>query len=99
AAEAVEVAADWIRSCEGTQLYAVPDALRNADYWPSLLASTILTDNQIDLFVLGLLRAWRSIGDNGKFPGIYQADVLNRRGSIALCSGYSRRSPKPIHVF
>jgi hypothetical protein len=98
-ADAVKVAADWIKSCQGTQLYEVPDALRNADYWPSLVSSTVLTDNQIDLFVLGLLRAWRSVGDDGKFPGIYQADVLNRRGIIALGSGYSRREPKPIHVF
>lgn len=82
--------------------YALSDGMRNADYWLGLVTNAphAFDENQIDLFVFGVLRAWRSVGDdNGRLPGIYQVDVLNRRGLIALGSGYIRRSPKPVKVF
>jgi len=50
------------------------------DHWLSLISnsSTTFDDNQIDLSVFGQLRSWRSVGDNGQFPGVYRVDVLKQ---------------------
>jgi hypothetical protein len=102
---------DWLRSCNDTfvtgkehpRMYTREDGVRNAKYWSELISrnGSLFREDQIDLFIFGFLRATRSIGSNPPkgFPGIYQADVMTRRGVIALGSGYVRRSANPIRLF
>ncbi len=67
---------------------------KNAKLWISTAEDSKKTfsDNQINLFVLGYLRALRSNGNNDPhgFPGIFQADVMMRRGTVALKIGTVR---------
>ena len=62
-------------------------------------------DEVLDLLVLGFLRAQRSNGSNGNdgFPGIYQADVMLRRGAEAtgvVCRwGTKTRSCRRIQLY
>lgn len=107
----VDAVADWLISCKDfvnpdsrdKRLYAIGDAERSANYWKSQIAADrrAFTEDQIDLLVLGLLRAQVSNGANAPrgFPGIYQADVLTRRGVIALGSGFIRGSATPVRLF
>lgn len=86
-----------------TKLYNRDDALRNARYWRELLQRNpaLFTDDTIDLLVFGYLRARRSTGDNDPngFPGIFQADVMLRRGIIAVGTGYPPGAPSPVTIF
>jgi hypothetical protein len=106
----IETVTNWLASCDefyspNTQfhrLYNLRDALKNVTYWREKIAENenAFDDEQIDLLVLGLLRAQLSNGSDKPrgFPGIFQADVLTRRGVIAL-GGYARGSERPITFF
>ena len=105
---AVEAVAAWLSSCDGfispkgKKLYALGDALKSAAYWKEKVDAdeNAFDDEQVDLLVLGLLRAQMSNGDDRPkgFHGIYQADVLTRRGVIAV-GGYARGTKKPFVPF
>lgn len=84
-------------------MYNRADGARNAAYWRDLTARdpNAFTDDQIDLLVFGFLCAQVSVGDDKPrgFPGIYQADVMNRRGTIALGRGYVHGGTQPLILF
>ncbi len=108
----VNAVSDWLSTCDkfsdpnpnikDHKLYATKDALRSAAYWKSQVADNenVYDENQINLLVLGLLRAQRANLDNKPrgFPGIYQADVLTRRGVIAI-GGFARGSKEVLDFF
>lgn len=106
----IEAVTSWLASCDNftnpdtqyKKLYALKDALKNVKYWNEKIAQNenAFDDDQIDLLVLGLLRAQLSNGNDKPrgFPGIFQADVLTRRGVIAV-GGYARGSENPITFF
>jgi hypothetical protein len=106
----VDAVSDWLSTCDKFynpntkhhKLYATKDGLRSAAYWKSQVADNenVYDENQINLLVLGLLRAQRSTGRNKPlgFPGIYQADVLTRRGVIAI-GGFARGSKEVLDFF
>jgi hypothetical protein len=97
--EIVDFIADWTISCESVEktgtrdkkLYNVGEASSNARKWKERVASNpaAFTDNQTNLLIFGYLRALRSVGANPPrgFPGIFQADVMLRRGAVALGVG------------
>jgi hypothetical protein len=107
--EIVDFIADWTISCEdvikpivkphqtATKLYNTDEASANAKKWKAAVAANpgAFTDNQTNLLIFGFLRALRSIGDNAPvgFPGIYQTDVMLRRGAVALSVGTIRGLP------
>jgi len=107
----VEAVAAWLTSCaafsnpntQHRRLYNAEDGRRSAAYWTEKVShdDAAFSEDQVDLLVFGLLRAQASNGDNKPrgFPGIYQADVLTRRGVIALGSGFIRGSQTPITLF
>jgi hypothetical protein len=104
-ADIVDFIADWTISCEDivksghkdTKLYNVGEAAANARKWKLQVLEnpTAFTDNQTNLLIFGFLRALRSVGANPPdgFPGIYQADVMLRRGAVALSVGTIRGIP------
>jgi hypothetical protein len=106
----LESVASWLSSCQNffspttkqKRLYALKDAVRTANYWHQQAASTdtAYDEDRVDLLVLGLLRAQWSTGDDYPkgFRGIYQADVLTRRGVIAI-GGYARGSNVVLEWF
>jgi hypothetical protein len=106
----VDAVAVWLLSCQSfvspntqaKKLYALKDAVKSATYWKEKVQEKgdIYNDDQIDLLVLGLLRAQLSNGDDKPkgFHGVYQADVLTRRGVIAI-GGYARGSQTPFIPF
>jgi len=63
--------------------------MKTAEYWKSRLTKNenVFDDDQVDLLVLGLLVAQRSTGVEHGVKGYFQADVLTRRGVIAV-GGY-----------
>jgi hypothetical protein len=73
------------------KVYGEADSLVNTNLWSNAVTANpkAFSDEQVNLLVFALLRAQRSEGSNPPkgFPGIYQADVLNRRGSAALNIG------------
>lgn len=69
---------NWLNTRE-KPLYSIKDAKANYKEWVVLT----LNEEELNLFVLGYLRALISNGDSGKF----KADVLNRRGTIAIGTG------------
>ena len=81
------------------KLYALKDSTKNANYWKSLVESNenAIDENQVNLLVFGLLRAQQSTGDDKPraFNGVFQANVLNRRGVIAI-GGYAVGNPNLI---
>jgi hypothetical protein len=81
-------------SCNHQKMYNRKEAKKNAELWISTVEDNneTFSDNQINLFVFGYLRALRSKGSNypNGFPGIYQADVMMRRGTVALKLGTVR---------
>lgn len=81
----------WLRNC-APPMYGTDDAQRNADLWSILAESNQISLDQLDLFIAGFMRAQRSMGSNPgatiSFPGIYQADVMNRRGTLAIGRGF-----------
>jgi hypothetical protein len=99
----VDIVADvtaWLASCENfvssksvadRRMYGVDDAKVNVSRWRAAVAAnpSQFTDQQMDLFIYAYLRARRSVGRNHDkgFPGIYQVDVMNRRGALALGIG------------
>jgi hypothetical protein len=107
----VKAVSDWLHACndsvipgfQHTRLYNRDEAAKNADYWSDLVRQDVsaFDEEQIDLLVFGFLRATRSAGSNPPkgFPGIYQADVMSRRGVIALGSGYIRGGARPVKLF
>lgn len=106
----IEAVTSWLASCDNfyspnthfKKLYTLKDALKNVRYWNEKVAENenAFDDEQIDLLVLGLLRAQLSNGNDKPrgFPGIFQADVLTRRGVIAI-GGYARGSESSIVFF
>lgn len=100
--EIVDFIADWTISCERVEktgsrdktLYNFEEAASNARMWKERVASNpaAFTDNQTNLLIFGYLRALRSVGANPPrgFPGIFQADVMLRRGAVALGVGQIR---------
>lgn len=60
-------------------LYAIKDAKANFNEWGEIK----LSEEELNLFVFGYLRALISNGNSGKF----KADVLNRRGTICIGKG------------
>ncbi len=81
------------------KLYALNDSTKSANYWKSLVQDneTTIDENQVNLLVFGLLRAQQSTGDDKPraFNGVFQANVLNRRGIIAI-GGYAVGEPNLI---
>lgn len=101
---AVTAVSDWLRSCKANErMYNFKDGIKSADYWARMVKDNpkALSEEQVDLLVHGLIRAHRSDGDDdgAGFPGIFQADVLTRRGVLAVGSGYIRGSSKPRQIF
>lgn len=106
----IEAITTWLASCDNftnpntqfKKLYNLKDALNNVKYWKDKVTENedAFDDDQVDLLVLGLLRAQLSNGNDKPrgFPGIFQADVLTRRGVIAI-GGYARDSENPIIFF
>lgn len=82
------------------KVYGEADSLVNANLWSNAVAANpnAFSDEQVNLLVFALLRAQRSEGSNPPkgFPGIYQADVLNRRGSVALNMGQVHKNSYPF---
>ncbi|GAC1043888.1 hypothetical protein [Rhizobium sp. No.120] len=107
--EIVNFIADWTMSCESvvkpirkrsqkdTTLYNAKEAAANARRWKATVAANprAFSDNQTNLLIFGFLRTLRSNGANSPdgFPGIYQADVMLRRGAVALSVGTIRGRP------
>lgn len=101
----------WLVVCEAavvpgqrdTRLYNREDALRNARYWQQLLRQSpaLFNADTLDLLALGYLRARQANGPNrpNGFPGVFQADVMLRRGFIAIGSGYFPGDRTPTTVF
>jgi len=60
-----------------------------------------IDDNALDLIALGFLRALRSTGTNkpGGFHGVYQLDVLNRRGMIATGVGVENGNNSLVEIY
>jgi len=88
----------WTLACQEVRrptphpsIYNAPEALSNAQLWKNKIDAdaTVFSENEIDLWVFGFLRAVTSNGDDAPkgFPGIFQADVLSRRGVVALRYG------------
>ncbi len=102
---------DWMSLCEqyrdpnasDKKLYNVESARRNTKYWKTLHQAEPhrFDDEAVDLLVFGYLRATRSNGSNPPrgFPGIFQADVMNRRGMIAVGKGYLIGSSSPREFY
>jgi hypothetical protein len=100
--EIIDFIADWTISCDSVEksgsrdkkLYNAGEASSNARKWKERVASnpSAFTDNQTNLLIFGYLRALRSVGANPPrgFPGIFQADVMLRRGAVALGVGEIR---------
>jgi hypothetical protein len=100
--EIINVVTDWLKACDKasfphfkhSRMYNRQDGVKSAVYWSGLIseADDAFDSYHIDLFIFGFLRALQSNGDNkpNGFKGIYQADVMTRRGVIALGSGYIR---------
>ncbi|TGV61038.1 hypothetical protein EN784_01160 [bacterium M00.F.Ca.ET.141.01.1.1] len=92
----------WLTQCQAVyhpekaedhrKLYSLKDLALSIDLWKTLarVQPARFTDDVNDLLVFGYLRAQRSVGRNppNGFPGIYQADVLLRRGTEAVGEGY-----------
>jgi len=59
----------------------------------------LFDDETLDLLALGLLRAQRSVGSNSPkgFPGVFQADVMLRRGTEAIGIGYRGAKIGPLY--
>lgn len=100
--EIIDFIADWTISCElvvkpgqrDTKLYNTGEASANARKWKAKVGADpqIFTDNQVNLLIFGFLRALSSVGANPPvgFHGIFQADVMLRRGAVALGTGTIR---------
>ena len=73
-----EIILNWLNTRE-KPLYSIKDAKSNVNEWSNFS----ITNEKLDLFILGYLRALTSNGDTGKL----KADVLNRRGTICLEKG------------
>ncbi|MCA0050649.1 hypothetical protein LB577_27475 [Mesorhizobium sp. B283B1A] len=94
--------ANWLAVCEGIyhpekaekhrRLYSIKDLSQSVSFWQALARDepARFTNDVNNLLVFGYLRAQRSVGSNGTdgFPGIYQADVLLRRGTEAVGEGF-----------
>jgi hypothetical protein len=103
--EIVDFIADWTISCESvvkpgptdTKLYNTDEASANARRWKQKVAAdpNAFSDNQTNLLIFGFLRALSSVGANPPrgFHGIFQADVMLRRGAVALRIGTIRGIP------
>lgn len=100
AADLIDAASGWLLSCveyrspleiRNRRLYNVKDAAANAARWRDAVAQNAqaFSEEQLSLFALAWLRAQRSTGSDPPraFPGVYQADVMSRRGTIALGLG------------
>lgn len=90
---ATQYVAQWLDTCRDTRLYSLADGQKNAVYWQKVAEENKdqLDEEQIELLLLAMLRAQRSNLSNGtSLDGIYQVDVLNRHGTIAIGSGYCR---------
>lgn len=105
----IDAASGWLLACveyrsplavRNRSLYNVKDAAANAARWRDAVAQNdrAFSEEQMSLFALAWLRAQRSAGSDPPraFPGVYQADVMSRRGTLALGLGqvHGARWPK-----
>lgn len=91
---------DWADQCP-SRVYSRNFAVRSTRYWLEQWRARpgVYSDAQLDLLALGFLRALRSTGDNSTgYHGIFQADVLVRRGIVALGEGYLRRDRNLVRI-
>jgi len=100
--EMFEYIRDWLAKCKSVfhpeyahkKMYNAKEAYENGKFWASAFEKnpTQFNENQIRLFVFGYLVATRSVGSNSGygFRGIYQADVMMRRGAVAMTQGTVR---------
>jgi hypothetical protein len=94
---------EWSDKCvsfrsEGTKirkLYGADNLAVSVDLWKERAKShpEEFTDDVLDMLAFGLLRAQRSTGNDAPrgFPGVFQADVMMRRGVEAVGTGYRGR--------
>lgn len=99
----------WAAKCEvftsattpHHKLYSLQDFRASLYLWQSLLKSSpdIFTDDVQDLLAIGYIRAQISTGDNKPlgFHGIYEVDVLLRRGTEAIGMGYRGSKIGPLY--
>lgn len=110
-AKVMAFVSEWVEKCRGhinpsatdSRLYNVATASKNARYWSALVRTepARFDPMALDLIVFGYLRAIRSVGKNGDrgFPGIFQADVFNRRALIAIGKGHHNGATAPSLIF
>ncbi|TAY14022.1 hypothetical protein [Rhizobium leguminosarum] len=97
-AASVKLATDWLSACSAvsipgnlhTKMYGRNDADKNIKLWNEDFMNEQTSEVGIEMLLFGYLRATISDGSNRPkgFHGIYAADVLNRRGTIALGEGW-----------
>lgn len=110
AAELIDAASAWLMTCvtyrsplevRNRSLYNIKDAAANAARWRGAVAQNgqAFSEQQLSLFALAWLRAQRSTGSDPPraFPGVYQADVMSRRGTIALGLGQVHGARWPVN--
>jgi hypothetical protein len=100
---------EWTTNCqnfsapiaEHKNLYSLKDLRRSVQMWKEAAKShpELFDDETLDLLALGLLRAQRSVGSNSPkgFPGVFQADVMLRRGTEAIGIGYRGAKIGPLY--
>ncbi len=109
AAALLGTASNWLLACveyrsprevKNRSLYNVKDAAVNASLWQKAVAQDdqAFSEQQLTLFALAWLRAQRSTGSDPPraFPGVYQADVMSRPGTIALGLGQLHGARWPL---
>lgn len=109
-ADMIDAASAWLLACvkyrsplevRNRSLYNVKDAAANAARWRDSVAQNdrAFSKEQLSLFALAWLRAQRSTGSDPPraFPGVYQADVMSRRGTLALGLGQVHGARWPVN--
>jgi len=89
---AAKAVTDWLQLCTQSpeSLLGKKVAAKNVKYWNGLIDADAISDAQVNLLVYAMLRAQVANGYNdGSGKGIYQPNILNRRGVITVGGFYS----------
>lgn len=90
-------------SVTNKRLYRIKETVKSFDTWSELYrqGNQRMNPSALNLIVLGFLRAYVSYGDNEPkgFNGVFQLDVLNRRGMMATGIGVRNGEKLPTVLY